>query len=334
MSRNHSLSDLVGNSSDPAKGEKTATQSRSDYVKRGASRAMQHSLGDLAESAKLVAKGDVIVSLDPRLIDASFFEDRIEDDEHEYSDLLEAIKQDGFNSTPILVRPHPDKIDRYMIVYGHRRWKVAGELGIKVRAVVKSVEDLGHIIAQGQENSARSNLSFIEKSMAAANLIDMGQSRETIKKALSVDDALLSRLLSVSQTVDREIIFSIGAAKKIGRDRWEELKRLVANPAISKTALEVILSPEFTTLSSNDRFDHLLKTLKETGRSGRSRAKGRIQKTTWTSSDKSLAAEMQRSTKSFQLNINSNFAEGFGDFIAQNLDGLFEAYQTRKENDE
>ncbi|MCK7616017.1 plasmid partitioning protein RepB [Roseibium sediminicola] len=333
MSRKHALSELVGLDGADQDQPAQENKSRADYVRRGASRAMQKSLGDIAENAKLVAAGDVIVSLEPDTIDPSFFVDRLEEDDLEFTELLNAIKRDGYNSTPILVRPHPETENRYMIVYGHRRWKVAQKLGVKVRAVIKTIEDIGHVIAQGQENSARSNLSFIEKSMAAAKLDSMGQSRETIKTALSVDDALLSRMLSVATTIDSRIIFAIGAAKKIGRDRWEEMKRLIANPQLSRIALDAIRAPEFDELSSNERFELMLKTLKQTGRSAKSRGRTSVKKSIWTASDQSMAASIQRSQTAFQLKINSETAGEFGDYIEQNLDRLLAEYKAGKETD-
>ena len=48
--------------------------------------------------------------------------------------------------------PTRDARGRYMIVFGHRRTRVAKELGVPVRAVVKKLEEIAHIIAQGQEN--------------------------------------------------------------------------------------------------------------------------------------------------------------------------------------
>ncbi|MEO9737689.1 MAG: plasmid partitioning protein RepB [Roseobacter sp.] len=334
MSRKHSLSDLVGLGGDGEDKTVQENRSRANYVKRGASRAMQKSLGDIADNAKLVAEGDVIVSLDPQDIDPSFFSDRIDEDDQEFAELKNAIKQDGFNSSPILVRPHPEFKNRYMIVFGHRRWKVAKELGLKVRSVIKSIEDIGHVIAQGQENSARSNLSFIEKSMAATKLERMGQSRETIKAALSIDDALLSRMLSVTTTIDEKVIYAVGAAKKVGRDRWEEIKRLLANPSVAETALETIRQPEFCEATSNDRFELLLKALKNTGRTAKSRSKAAVKKSSWTSKDKSLEAAIQRSKSGFQLKINAENAGEFGDYLAKNLDRLFEDFKSRKESDE
>lgn len=334
MSRKHSLSELVGQDNDTHQQPEKDVRTRAAYVRRGASRAMQKSLGDIAENAKLVAKGDVILSLNPDDIDESFFVDRIEEDEQEDVALLEAIKRDGYNSTPILVRPHPDDEKRYMIVFGHRRWRCAKRLGIKVRAVVKSIEDIAHVVAQGQENSARSNLSFIEKSMAAAKLEGMGQTRETIKSALSIDDALASRMLSVASVIDHKIIYAIGAAKKIGRDRWEEMKRLVLNPKVSKVALERIKDTDFAELESNERFEWLLKAIKDTGRTAKARSKARVTKSTWTSDDQSLAANIQKSSNGFQLKINADAAGEFGDYIAKNLDRLFAEFNSGKGRDE
>ena len=58
-----------------------------------------------------------------------------------------------------------------MVVFGHRRLRAAKQLGRNVRAVVKEMKDREHVITQGQENSARANLSFIEKAiLTAANL--------------------------------------------------------------------------------------------------------------------------------------------------------------------
>lgn len=333
MSRKHSLSDLIGLGGVDHDQPETENRPRADYARRGASRAMQRSLGDIAENAKLVVDGDVIVSLDPDTIEPSFFVDRIEENDQEFSVLLNAIKRDGYNSSPILVRPHFEEKNRYMIVYGHRRWKVANKLGIKVRAVIKTIEDIGHVIAQGQENSVRSNLSFIEKSMAATKLESMGQTRETIKTALSVDDALLSRMISVTATIDSKIILAIGAAKKIGRDRWEEMKRLIANPQVFKIALEEVQTPEFDGLSSNERFEMLLKKLKQTGRSAKCRDRTSVNKSTWTAMDRSMAASIYRSKTGFQLKISSDSAGEFGDYIAQNLDRILAEFKSEKGTD-
>ena len=106
------------------------------------------------------------------------------DDQEQYEELLKAIRERG-QDTPILVRPHPSRDGRYMIVFGHRRVRVAKELGREVRAVVKAIDDKTHVVAQGQENSARANLTFIEKAVFAERLEGMGYERDVICSALA-----------------------------------------------------------------------------------------------------------------------------------------------------
>ena len=66
---------------------------------------------------------------------------------------------------------------------------------------MKPLADIDHVIAQGQENSARENLSFIERSMFAGQLLDLGFDRQTIQSSLSVDAPMLTRMLSVTKRV-------------------------------------------------------------------------------------------------------------------------------------
>ncbi|WP_335623288.1 plasmid partitioning protein RepB [Aquibium oceanicum] len=195
MARKHLLASVTA--SLKAERSQSSSEARSEYTRKGASRSMRQSLDELAESSMKMLAGETVVSLDPADLDSSFVADRIDESDEEYAQLREAIKQSG-QSTPILVRPHPDAAGRYMIVFGHRRAKVARELGALVRAVVKPLADIEHVIAQGQENTARSDLSFIEKALFAQRLLDQGMTRSTIKSALTVDDTLLSRMLSVA----------------------------------------------------------------------------------------------------------------------------------------
>ena len=82
-----------------------------------------------------------------------------------------------------------------------------------VRAVVKPLADIDHVIAQGQENSARENLSFIERSVFSGHLLDLGFDRQTIQSSLSVDAPMLTRMLSVTKRIPDVVIKAVGAAK-------------------------------------------------------------------------------------------------------------------------
>jgi ParB family transcriptional regulator, chromosome partitioning protein len=306
----------------------TAKESRADYASRGASRSMRMSIDEMAESAKLMVAGEAIVSLDPALLDESFIADRLQEDEERYVELRDAIRERG-QLTPILVRPHPSAAGRYMIVFGRRRARAAKELKIPVRAVVKELEDIEHIIAQGQENSARANLSFIEKALFAKKLLAMGQGKDTIKSALTVDDTLLSRMLSVTDGIATPVIEAIGAAKSVGRDRWEELKKLLAHPNNAALAEQLVASADFASKSGAERFDALLSHVKDARRPKRKISHAR-DVGSWMPSDKAVKADFRHSGKSFSLSLTSKDAGEFGRYISSNLEALYRAFRETK----
>ena len=294
---------------------------------------MMISIDEMAENAKKMIAGEAIVSLDPSMLDGSFVSDRIEDDDEDYIFLRDAIKAQG-QSTPILVRPHPQLKGRYMIVFGHRRARVAKELGVPVRAVVKNIEDIAHIVAQGQENTARANLSFIEKALFAKKLLDMGQTKDTIKSALTVDDTLLSRMLSVAETIPATVIEAIGAAKTVGRDRWEELKKQVKHTESADFAKQVVLSNEFQAKDAVDRFNYLVAQLKDARKKPRKAAQRRVESASWVPDDKMVVASFQNTGKTFTLSLKSKIAGEFGDFISSNLEALYRAFKEAKSRSE
>ncbi|UHC16562.1 plasmid partitioning protein RepB [Methylobacterium currus] len=302
-----------------------------DVARRGAARSMTRSIEEMAENTRRMSHGEAIVGLDPGLVDASFVSDRIDEDDEDYARLRDAIAEHG-QSTPILVRPHPERDGRFMIVYGHRRVRVARELGREVRAVVKTIEDIAHIVAQGQENAARANLSFIEKALFARKLSGMGQSKATIKAALTVDDTLLSRMLSVAETVPGPVIDALGAARGVGRDRWEELKKLVAFPAKAELAREVVQSADFLAKDGPERFGHLLAAIKA-GRRPQVRRNLEPQAVTWAAPDRSVEATCRRSGKSFSLSLTAKDAGAFGEYIASHLEELYGAFQEARIRD-
>jgi ParB family chromosome partitioning protein len=294
---------------------------------------MMISIDEMAENAKKMIAGEAIVDLDVDVLDQSFVTDRIEGEDEDFALLREAIREHG-QSTPILVRPHPQIPGRYMIVFGHRRARVAKELGIPVRSVIKNLEDIAHIIAQGQENTARANLSFIEKALFAKKLLDMGQSKDTIKSALTIDDTLMSRMLSVAETVPAAVIEAIGAARTVGRDRWEELKKQVKRPANADLVLEIVSAEDFQAKDAADRFNYLLAQLKAARKSPRKAARKETEPASWVPEDKAVVASFRSTGNNFSLSLKSKNASEFGRFISSNLDSLYRAFNEAKFSNE
>jgi len=219
---------------------------------------LQQEVAEAKEIREQIANGELVVELDPGILDVSFVSDRIDNDEDEaFLGLVESIRNSG-QQLPILVRPA--EIDgRFQIAFGHRRVRVARALGIKVKAIVRRISDEQLIIAQGQENNARKDLSFIEKALFAWRLESAGVKRDVIIAAMAVSKSHLSDHLAIVQAITPEIILKIGAAPLIGRPRWQTLAEILKSSAALKKAGKIVAAPEF--LASKDKFSYLVEHL-------------------------------------------------------------------------
>ena len=326
MARKGLLDSVMGAEPSPKQKE-----TRAGYALTGASKSMKLSLDDMAENAKRLTDGETIVKIAPSTIDASFLRDRLGEDDQAFEDLKSMIAEHG-QETPVLLKPHPENSDRYMIVFGHRRVRVARALGIDVKAVIRDVEEIAHVIAQGQENTAREDLSFIEKASYAKSILDQDYGKDVAMAALTIDATLLSRMLSVSQKISGKFIEAIGPAKAVGRDRWEELKKLIVLPANAKKAEPFIATNEFKAASSNERFELLLGLLQAKGQ-GKKPSKSKQSNThTWEAGEGRIKASLNHTAKAYSISLKSTDAVGFGDYISENLDGLYRAFQEQKKD--
>ncbi|MGL5117483.1 MAG: plasmid partitioning protein RepB [Beijerinckiaceae bacterium] len=207
-----------------------------------------------------MAASERIVELDPALIDPSPFADRFpSDDEPSFRALLDSIRERG-QEVPTLVRPHPAHPGRYQTAYGHRRIRAARELGRKVRALIRPLQDDELVLAQGVENAAREDLSFIERAFFALRLEEAGRSRSVIQQALAIDKAEASKLMAVARAVPWRVARAIGRAPKAGRFRWQELAERLANSESAARVQALVEPPEFARIDSDARFAAALET--------------------------------------------------------------------------
>lgn len=321
MARKNFLADLGG-------ADEASPQAPTAYPMRGASKNMIRSLDELAKQADKFLEGEAIVELDPELIEVSFVSDRMDDAAEEYEELKQAIQERG-QDTPILVRPHPVTNGRYQVVFGHRRVKVARELGLKVRAVVKPLDDRTHVIAQGQENSARANLTFIERAIFAKRLEDLGYGREVVSSALSANAAAVSKMMSVASRIPEAILKEIGPARSVGRERWVELSLLIGKASNEAKVNEIVSGHEFSALTSDERFNSLFTALNKGGGAVKKVA-AKKPKDFWETPDKAVSAHILNTGKAFTLSMKAKNAAKFGKFISDNLDQLYERFMSEE----
>lgn len=314
-----------------ASGQPSAEPAHTPVVQKpaGAVRAMNLSLGRLNEEAsaarelrEALASGDRVVELDPACIDTSFIQDRIPVEvDPELETLTASIAESG-QQVPILVRPHPADKNRYQAAYGHRRLRAAAKLGRSIKAVVRTMTDEQVILAQGQENGARVDLSFIERALFASRLEGHGFDRDTIARALSVDKPETSRLLQVAEAVKPEIIIAIGPAPKVGRPRWVAFADGLKDDAAAKRVEKELASVEFKAADTNARFERLAKALtgpreKKTAAVESLRTKKGIQ-----------LASIERGSRGTKITVTS---AQFAAFLSARLPVLVAAFESEKE---
>ncbi|MBP1849574.1 plasmid partitioning protein RepB [Rhizobium halophytocola] len=238
----------------------------------GAVKAMGLSLGSITREAEearalrqALEEGERIVSLETDRIDGSFVSDRLSKgatDDPDFETLVESIRESG-QQVPILVRPHPEKTGRFQVAYGHRRLQASVRLGQPVKAIVRALSDDDLVLAQGKENAERRNLSFIERALFAAALVERGFDRKLIGEALAVQKSELSRLLQVADSVPHHFARAIGPAPKTGRERWMALGEVFTKGgegALAKAYQETDSAP-FLKADTDQRFKMLFDRL-------------------------------------------------------------------------
>lgn len=218
--------------------------------------ATERTLSDLREERESLreklARGTA-VKLDPGLIDPSPFADRLADDsDADFAVFRKSIEEEG-QKVPITVRPHPDIAGRFQIAYGHRRVRAALDLGREVDAIVKDLTDEELAVAQGIENSARQDLSWIERALFAFRLEAAAVKPRHIKAALAASDADLTRFRAVANAIPMDVIKAIGRAPKVGRSRWQSLAGAIVKDMDSVDRIRKTL-PSGKVSTSDERF--------------------------------------------------------------------------------
>lgn len=227
----------------------------------GAVKAMSLGLDRLsAEAAQAkalreeLANRETTQEIDPALFSPSIVSDRIPStSDSRFQELKAAIAENG-QQIPIIARPHPSEEGRFQIAAGHRRWRVAQELGLNVKAIIRKLTDQEVVILQGQENGPREDLTFVERARFAMQMESHGFDRDTLSAALSVDKPEISRLLTVAQAIGEDLIVAIGPAPKVGRPRWLQLVKGLEQSGAHDALNELRASSDFGSADSDQRF--------------------------------------------------------------------------------
>lgn len=294
-------------------------------VASGSVRAVKDSLSGIERENEALrqqlATQSAILDIDPAFVDASPVADRMASSDDPSYDALKASLLAHGQEVPVLLRPHPLAAGRFQIAYGHRRVRAARELGLAVKATVRSLSDEELVVAQGLENSAREDLSFIERALFAARLEQLGYSRTVVQQALAIDRAEASKLVAVAKAIPDDVCAAIGRASRIGRGRWQELAEVMRDSAAQVRIRAVLGTPGFAKKSSDERFVLVLAAAKVSDV-----RPDPVPLSAITSRDGHTIARFKTTQNETSLIFDRTVAAGFGAFLARELPQLFDTY--------
>ncbi|MCA1868356.1 plasmid partitioning protein RepB [Agrobacterium genomosp. 3] len=314
----------IQTATEPAPRAKPAVQS-------GALNSMNQAIANLATEAEQAEQlraqleaGETIIEIDPGLIHTSFVRDRLDDlAGQDFVDLKESMRNSG-QIVPVLVRPHPERKGEYQLAFGHRRVEALRQLRGKVKAIVRNLSDEDLIVAQGKENTDRTDLSFIEKALFALRLEQKGIRRQVIMDALTTTSkGVLSGMISLASSMPTDLIEAIGPAPAVGRPRWEALAQTLTNAKNDDVWRRVTTDEEFRKLASDGRFDAVLKAItarRETV------SNDRIIQT----QEGRRIATAQFAKRAVRLTIQSKDSPDFAEFLLKKLPDIYAAYVSQE----
>lgn len=201
--------------------------------------------------------------IDVDQIQESPIRDRIDVTE-DLDSLVDSIRENG-QQIPILVRVAQSGDKAYEIVVGRRRLAATRHLGRpRIKAFVSKMDDREAFVAQGIENSARLETSYIERSRAAAQGLDAGYEQKDIAEFLNISRTLINFMVKSFQALGEDLVMAIGPARGIGRRNWDKLISEMERTGV--TPADAIQMVDRSLANSVDRFHDLLKTVQAGGR--------------------------------------------------------------------
>ncbi len=316
--RKNLLEDLVG-------GKQELTAVNSEQLPQPAKPerlGSKGAVGAMSKALAQIASDRDVVEIDTSLLHDSAFRDRLDDAHVGGAALVASIREAG-QQVPILVRPSPHERGKYQIAYGHRRVAALRQLGRSVRAIVRDLTEDEVIIAQGAENSARKDLSFIERAHFAGALEQRGTDRATIMAALSVDKTELSRFISVVRSIPGDLVEGLGPAPKAGRRRWMELAERVETQTALDEARRVMKSERIRAMGDSDaRFVAVFSAVAP-------KRADPPKPEVWEDEAGRKLARVERAEGRFTLSIDETLEPSFGDFLLERLPEILAAFKRR-----
>lgn len=187
-------------------------------------------------------------------IQESRIRDRI-DLEDEIEEMMVSLKEKG-QQFPIIVRIVEGE-KPYEVVVGRRRIAASRRLGwTKIKSFVTKMSERDAFVTQGIENSARLETSFIERARTAAFGVEAGFDQVDVVHSLGISKTLVSLMIKIYESLGEDLVVAIGAARGVGRRKWETLATKLDESGISREQALALVDADIS--DSVARFDALL----------------------------------------------------------------------------
>lgn len=183
-------------------------------------------------------------------------------------DLASSIAEAG-QQVPVLLRPSKDRDGHFEVIYGQRRILACRQLGIPVRALIRTLDDTDALMAKGLENAGRAELSYYERVRFAQAILEQGYSRAEVCQALAISKNTLSQLERINRLVPSAVGEAIGAAPGVGRPKWTTLATAFEKEQLTEQAALGVLARSGE-LESDTRLELVLKEIGKRGKQERS----------------------------------------------------------------
>lgn len=285
---------------------------------------MRDRLDRADEIEQALASGDRVVEIDTALIDPSPIRDRLRGSAKADEEFRRTLSEQG-QQVPVLLRRHPSAKGRYLTIYGHRRIAALHALGRKARAVVADLSDAEAFVAQGVENNARRDLSYIERALFAQRLSEAGAAQAQIAAALHTAQPNVSAMIAVVRKLPVALVEAIGASPGVGGPKWERLTKLATGR--EKDWKAAIATRAFDALDGDQRFASVCAALEPApAKVATRRAFKDRQGAAYASYERTASGGRLNMQADKDISFRSDNV-AFADWLIERLDGLRDAWR-------
>jgi len=180
--------------------------------------------------------------IDPNAIRNWSLNDRPESELGDLETFAKELKEVG-QQQPCIIRPIFDDKYQYEVIAGERRWRAAKLASIKLKVIIRQLDDHEAAIAQAAENANRKDLSDYAKGMSYAKLIEQDVlSQSELVSKLGITQSQVSRLLAFAK-IPHEINQAIVDYSKVSARVAAEIRSL-ANKGEAYVKALIQLAPK------------------------------------------------------------------------------------------